>query len=134
MRKIFPASLNKLHEMLRSIREEATLNGLNDQQSLNIELAVEEALVNIISYGYPNRIGAIEIHCSQSEPPGIKIVLKDTGIPYDPLSTDIAYDPNDSTTKSLVGGYGVLLIRNIMDVVEYHHEAGCNILTLIKYR
>lgn len=128
MMKVFPASLNKLYDMLHFITEEAKVKGLNDLQSSNIELALEEALVNIISYGYPHRIGTIEIDCSQCDKPGIQIILKDKGIPFNPLTADTSFNQ-----PGTVGGYGVLLIREMMDSVSYRHEQGCNILILTKY-
>ena len=44
----FFASLDQLHEMLSFIREEATAMDFDTQRLYQIELASEEALVNVI--------------------------------------------------------------------------------------
>lgn len=118
--------------MLKFISDEAAESGFSANLLSQIELALEEALVNIISYGYPSRRGVIEINCTQLSPSGFQIVLKDSGIPYNPLSSKLK--ESSSLKEVSVGGYGVLLIRKIMDEAVYRHEGNCNILTLIKYK
>lgn len=94
-----------------------------------LELACEEALVNIISYAYPEKEGAIVIECTDPEKPGLKISLRDQGIPYDPLDQERA-----PPTEDRLGGYGIPLIIKIMDRVQYQREENDNVLTLVKYR
>lgn len=134
MVKIFPASLSRLYDMLQFIREQALSIGFDGSKVSQIELALEEALVNIISYGYPSRSGVIEINCSEENKCGFKVTLKDTGIPYNPLTSFKPLSPSSSLEARSIGGLGVQIIREMMDVVDYHHEENCNILTLIKYR
>ena len=51
-----------------------------------ITLSVEEALVNIISYGYPEEGGTIDMGFEATpNRQGIKITIKDRGIPFNPL-------------------------------------------------
>lgn len=120
--------------MLQFISEQTQAFGFNQNQSSKIEVAIEEALVNIISYGYPSRSGSIEIECSEFEKSGFKITLKDSGIPYNPLALFKSFDPNAPLEIRSIGGFGVHLIREIMDKVDYQHEQNRNILTLIKYK
>jgi serine/threonine-protein kinase RsbW len=132
MVKSFPAALNRLYEMLQFICNQAADAGFTPSQLSQIELALEEALVNIISYGYPNRRGVIEIDCTKYLASGFKVVLRDSGIPYNPLDPKLM---ESSATAGLpIGGYGLLLIRKIMDEADYRHEGNCNILTLVKYQ
>lgn len=133
MMKTFPASLDKLYEMLQFVRLQAQDALFDESQTSKIELALEEALVNIISYGYPNRSGAIEIHCSAMDNTGLKIVLKDRGIPYNPLTNAKRFNPMDALEAKTIGGYGVYFILKIMDEVDYTRENNFNILTLVKY-
>src|SRR5688500_18074140 len=90
----------------------------NDSQINKIELATEEALVNIISYGYPMADGNIEIDCQSPKEAGIQIIIKDKGIPYNPLVISEDIDP-DPLERANLGGYGVHFILNIMDDVSY---------------
>lgn len=129
MNKIFPASLSNLYEMLHFIRDEATLAGLQEPLRAKIELACEEALVNIISYGYPIRRGDIQIETSFDKENGFKIVLVDQGIPYNPVSTI-----QKGNLKGDPGGYGVFLITNLVDKIDYKRHENSNFLTLTVYR
>ncbi|MFN4175202.1 MAG: ATP-binding protein, partial [Parachlamydiaceae bacterium] len=85
MVKTFKAKLDNLREMLGFIKREATLNGFDDKSLNRIELAAEEVLINIIQYGYPKHDGVIEIDCQTSGKAGIKIVITDQGVPFNPL-------------------------------------------------
>ena len=133
MTKTYPASLDKLYEMLHFIRENATQAGFNETEVVKIELAVEEALVNIISYGYPNTSGHISLSCSIQEKEGIRIVIQDKGIPYNPLTNSKLFDPESALETRGIGGYGIFFILKIMDEVKYDRENNSNILTLTKY-
>jgi serine/threonine-protein kinase RsbW len=130
----YPASLDKLYEMLQFVREQASLAAFDEKQVSKIELALEEALVNIISYGYPNRNGTIEIDCKEPNSTGLTIIVKDRGIPYNPLTNAKPFDPTTPLEERTIGGYGIYFILKIMDEVEYRRENNYNILTLIKYR
>jgi serine/threonine-protein kinase RsbW len=127
MRKTFSASLDQLYAMLAFIRERSIAAGLDPLIIARVELACEEALVNIISYAYPNSSGSIDIFCRSADQPGIKISLRDQGIAYDPLNNQMV------RKEDQLGGYGILLIRKIMDEVQYKREASDNVLTLVKY-
>jgi serine/threonine-protein kinase RsbW len=127
MGKTFPAHLKNLYEMLAFIGEQAKETGFHAGIISQIELACEEALVNIISYGYPEYRGNIEIMCFNLDTKGIKIIIKDHGIPFNPLSVG-----KKSTGVSSNGGYGVFFILKLMDEVSYSREDNCNILSLIK--
>jgi len=138
MNKRFPAELDKLYEMLDFVRDQARAAGFNTTFVNKIELATEEVLVNIISYGYPHLHrssqiqSTIDIQCTFAEDLGIKITIKDYGIPYNPLKTVPNYNPQDVLKKQTVGGYGIFFILSLMDEVNYQREHNLNVLTLVK--
>jgi anti-sigma regulatory factor (Ser/Thr protein kinase) len=132
MLKTFPASLEKLYEMLQFVKDAAHASGFDDDQVSKIELALEEALVNIISYGFPNRLGNLEIECINNRAGEMEITLIDHGVPYNPLSTPIVANPYAPVEAQTEGGYGILLIKKLMDQVKYRRENGRNVLTLIR--
>lgn len=132
MIRTFSASLDRLYEMLSFIREHAESVGFEHPIISKIELAAEEALVNIVSYGYPNRQGLIEINCS-SQNDNFVITIKDFGVAYNPISHKKKFDKNTPIDKHTVGGYGVYFILKIMDEVSYTRENDVNVLTLIKF-
>jgi serine/threonine-protein kinase RsbW len=133
MIKTFPASLDKLYEMLSFIKTQASLAGFDEGVNSKIELACEEALVNIITYGYPANRGNIAITCSNPSQKGITIEIKDRGIPYNPLTNAKKFNPSLSLETRSLGGYGVFFILKLMDEVNYKREDSSNILTLTKF-
>lgn len=134
----FPAKLEHLYEMLTYIKQSATEFGFANTIISKIELAGEEALVNIISHGYPKKSGTIHIHCKEAEEGGLLIVIQDDGVPFNPLEAIKNFNPSEeiSAEESLedtqIGGYGIFFIINMMDNVDYEHDGQRNILMLKK--
>ena len=62
---------------------------------------------------------------------GLKIVITDSGIPFDPTEQEKA-DISLSAEERQIGGLGILLVNEIMDTVSYERKDGKNVLTLTK--
>jgi len=133
--KTFPASLDSLYEMLAFIRVQAIAADFHPSCISQIELAAEEALVNIVSYGYPTSSGNIEIECQVKNEDfrALQIIIRDQGVPYDPLSSFVERKEIPAIEKRKPGGYGVFFILKIMDEVHYKREGDTNVLILVKY-
>lgn len=124
--------MDQLQHMLQFIRKEIENAGFISGMEAMVELAFEEAIVNIIKHGYANSIGNIEINSTHLPQKGIKLELIDTGIPYNPLLNIAKKKQKTLKETEQPGGYGIHLILNIMDDVQYEYKHGCNILSLIK--
>lgn len=111
--------------MLQFIKEKAAQAGLEASLQSKIELACEEALVNIISYGYPIRRGDITIGTSFENGRDFKIIIEDQGIPYNPISNVKKGHQEQS------GGYGIFLLTNLVDHLDYKRQGSNNVLTLL---
>lgn len=134
MLKVFPASLDQLYAMLDFVRESAAKVGFDEQHILKIELAAEEALVNIITHGYTQTTsGDILISCDcPPEEKGLKIIIKDQGVPFNPLLEP--HELQDSKLENRkIGGLGIIFILKLMDKVNYERDKKFNVLTLVKY-
>jgi serine/threonine-protein kinase RsbW len=132
MFKTFSANLNRLREMLAFVCKQSHDVGFEEPSISKIELACEEALVNIMNHGYLHDAGKISIECLFLDSQGIKIVISDEGLPFNPLmNVKPIHQPIES--KAL-GGYGIHLILSLMDKVTYIRENNKNKLTLIKYK
>jgi serine/threonine-protein kinase RsbW len=106
--------------------------GFSDEDVLDTQLAVEEAIINIISHGYKKQGGWITVSCKVG-PNHIEIQITDAAPQFDPLS--IPEPELDSTIEDReIGGLGVFLIRQLMDDCSYRYENGRNILVLVKRR
>jgi anti-sigma regulatory factor (Ser/Thr protein kinase) len=96
-----------------------------------LRLAVEEAVVNVMDYAYPaGTEGRIEVSM-MSDGQSIKIIIIDSGVPFDPTKKEKA-DTTLSAEDRQIGGLGIFLVRELMDVINYERTDGKNILTLIK--
>lgn len=131
-KKIIPAKLENLEFMLQFIRNGAEQQGFSKKGINKIQIAAEEALVNVISYAYPDDGGDVEIRCNARGAEGLVIEIIDWGIPFDPLSLPEP-DTEAPPEERNIGGLGIHIMRNIMDEVSYKREGDRNILTLTKY-
>jgi serine/threonine-protein kinase RsbW len=122
---------------VRELVANAVRKGGFQPQYLNrLQIAVDEAVTNIIEHGYTGRPrGAAHIQISASvSPDEFRIVIIDQGTAFDPNTLgDLDIDTHVANGQG--GGLGVFLMRKIMDVIDYHYETGKrNRLLLVKYR
>jgi len=105
-------------------------NGFQRMQTDRIALCLEEAVVNICSYAYPdNPDGKVEISLHMENGDTLIIRIKDSGIPFDILSQK---DPDikAGVSKREIGGLGIFIIKKMMDDVKYDRVDNQNILTM----
>jgi anti-sigma regulatory factor (Ser/Thr protein kinase) len=128
---VLPAKLENLEAMLKFIVDQAKVLGFDEKKIFQIQLAAEEALVNVINYAYPGKNGEIKISLMPKTNEALEIEIADRGIPFDPLSLP---EPDICTPleERKIGGLGVFLFRKIMDEVRYKRRDGQNILSLVK--
>ncbi len=99
--------------------------------SMQLRLAIEEAVVNVIDYAYePNTQGSVTIK-AKSNGTRLKFVIIDAGTPFDPTQK-AEVDTTLSAKERPIGGLGIHLVRQIMDSVEYERMGSLNVLTLRK--
>ena len=110
---------------------------LNVPAELNmpINLALEEAVSNVMLYAYPGRtdgmvfveyLEMLEPHCKR-----LIFTISDSGIPFDPTQKEQA-DITLSAEDRAIGGLGIHLVRQLMDEISYERTDDKNILTLVK--
>ena len=120
--------VSKFSATMKSVMEKL---GVEISLARKLRLAVEEAVVNVIDYAYPPGIeGDIEIRFL-SDGETLKTVIIDSGVAFDPTAKEKA-DTSLSAEDRQIGGLGILLVRELMDSINYERFNGQNILTLIK--
>ena len=129
--KIFLAAIENLHEMLHWIRSEAQRMAFGSSDLYKIELAAEEAIVNVIRHSYEGKGGEVFITI-HTQPESITITISDCGIPFNPLAKKPKAQLNASLEEREMGGLGLVFIRKCLDEVSYQRQNQRNILTLIK--
>ncbi len=120
---------NKLEHwpLLRcALHDYAVCAGMKARALKMIELAVEEAVVNIINY---SRAEWVELEVNVKK--GMNVTLRDNGAAFDPLQ-QAEVDTDRATDERQVGGMGIHLIRQIVDELHYERKENKNILTMVK--
>ena len=98
---------------------------------MSLNLAIEEAVVNVMNYAYPEGMtGDVTIEAKANDVT-LKFVIIDSGKPFDPTAKG-KVDTTLSAEDRPIGGLGIHLVREIMDSVNYEYNAGRNVLTLSK--
>ena len=126
--KTFAASMETIPDIVGFVSETASVMGVHPKRVMHLELAVEEAAVNICSYAYEIPPGEVTVRITP-EPGVVRIELVDNGVPFDPLSMD-APDIKSELENREVGGLGIFLIRRMLDEVHYSRRGDQNILSL----
>ena len=105
--------------------------GFDMATTASLNLAIEEAVVNVMNYAYPKSLkGLITIRAIANDA-RLKFIITDSGTPFDPTTKEDA-DITLSATERPIGGLGIYLVRQIMDSVNYERIDDMNVLTLRK--
>ena len=98
---------------------------------MHINLALEEAISNIIMYAYPQEEEHkiyLKVNAAKQQ---LIFLLTDNGLSFDP--TDVPdVDLSLSAEERQIGGLGIFLIRSIMNEVSYQRLDGENRLIMKK--
>ncbi len=128
----FPAQLKNLAKIRRFVSEVAARVGMTADAISDVLLAVDEATTNIITHGYAERAGEIEVEVRRAGN-SLFVHLRDDAPPFDPSSVP-APALIGALQERQPGGMGVWLIHQMVDEVIWRHRAsGGNELTLIKH-
>ncbi len=97
----------------------------SEQRRNKLMIAADEIYSNIIHY---SGAAHVWLRCTE-DGQSLSLVFRDDGKPYDPLQAD-APAIGTAADEDSIGGFGIFMVRKMMDRVEYRHEDGCNVLTL----
>ena len=126
------AEINRIPDVSARLEEAMQAGGFRDEDILDTQLAVEEAITNVIMHGYKQKGGVIRIAGDVTDGT-IEIRIEDSAPPFNPLSIPEP-DLDADISERRIGGLGIYLIRQVMTGLAYRHEAGKNILVMTKKR
>ena len=106
-------------------------NGIADRVYSDIELSIEEVMVNIIKHAYGHQESQSIIVRVDLCAEGLYLTFSDNGPLFNPLHSS-ATDMLSKRRQSIAGGRGLLIVKNLMDKVDYTYRDEKNILTLYK--
>jgi serine/threonine-protein kinase RsbW len=125
------ADVAQLATIRAFVEQHARALGIDAFDIYDLILAVNEVATNIVVHGYRGRSGVIEIELRQLGD-AIEIRLRDQAPPFDPTRVPTP-DLTLPLQKRPLGGMGVHVTRELMDVVHYRETPdGGNELTLVK--
>jgi serine/threonine-protein kinase RsbW len=124
-----PAGVENLEPIQAFITECAQAHSLPEDRIFKLQLASEEALMNIFSYAYPDDApGEVTVLCTMESAHDFLISFEDRGQAFDVLSVADP-DTGQSLDERTVGGLGIYFIKKVTDAVWYERKDGKNILT-----
>ena len=96
----------------------------------HIEVAVDEIVSNVARYAYGNDSGSVSVKVDTDDK-GVVITITDSGVPYNPLEKE---DPDTtlSADERGIGGYGIFIVKKVMDDISYEYKDNKNIFKMRK--
>lgn len=126
-----PNDIQTVPQLSAFVDEVCETAGYDMATTLKINLAIEEAVVNVMNYAYPAGVKGEVYIGAQINDVRLKFVISDSGTPFDPTAK-AEVDTTLSAEERSIGGLGIHLIRQIMDSINYERIEGKNVLTLRK--
>ena len=127
---VLPTRLAAIDDARRWASGHARRAGLDEVTIGEVEVAITEALSNVIRHSYGGRSDervelSLEIGADR-----LTLAIRDRGRPFERA----LYSPPDFDAPA-TGGYGVYLIEQLMDEVTRRPlEEGGTVVTLVRYR
>lgn len=129
--RIFQAGIAELDAMMEWIRQTIVSYGFTYEECKKFEVALEEALVNIINHAYRHSPGLIEIQYDWNvSTKQLRFSIIDQGYPFNPLRHNLKVDIGTEMEKRKEGGLGIHLMKELTDYIDYQREDDSNVLTL----
>lgn len=130
-RRTFSAESSQLDEVCDTVREAAGVSGFDDRTSYACQLAVCEAVENVIQHGYRGGGGQVILE-TRARPGNLEVEIVDDAPPFDP--TTYTAPSGDALEDVQIGGRGLLMIHRVMDQILYERRGKKNVLRLTKNR
>ncbi len=124
------AVLESLPELLEWVHEQIQIAQFPIALAQKYEVALEEAIVNVILYAYPQKPGKIEIKATSFPGQKLEFTIIDEGIHFNPLNVKNVNNDNEHEIK--IGGLGITFLKTFVDDVHYERTQSSNILTVVK--
>ena len=126
----FPAQLKSLPLFMERVIECARESGIGEHKVGSMELALEEAIVNIVKYSSNAPDSVITVECGLKNENEFRIDIIDDGPEFNPLDRDTPDTGTDINDRP-IGGLGIFFIKEMTDGVSYTRKDNKNILTII---
>ena len=133
MRKsiVLPNDTQEVPKLNAFVEEVCQTVGFDKIVMMQVKVAVEEAVVNVMKYAYPpEHRGDVTIEAASNDV-RLKFTIIDSGKPFDP-TVQSEVDTSLSAKERKIGGLGIHIMRQNMDSINYERMDNLNVLTLRK--
>ena len=128
---ILPNDVQEVPKLAAFVDEVCEAAGMDMSATMQMNLAIEEAVVNVMEYAYPaGTKGEVRLEV-QIHDAYVEFTLSDDGKPFNPTEKGDV-DTTLSAEERSIGGLGIMLVKHYMDNVIYKYVDGQNVLTLRK--
>lgn len=125
MVKRFDPVAGRNADIIESVMASEEVVNLADDLQFKVRLCVEEVEENILCYS-----GSTWVEVETGEKDGqLVIEFRDGGVAFDPLAKADP-DINASLDDRNIGGLGIFICKQMMDVVEYERKGDSNVLKM----
>ena len=124
-------TIEELSRLAAWIEEQGETQSASPALLMSLNLALEEWVVNVISYAYADAAEhqiELRLWCRPNE---WQIEIEDDGRPFDPTAQAEA-DTTMPIEHRQIGGLGIHFIRKTMDLFAYRREHDRNLITIVK--
>ena len=123
-----PAEIARLAGLVEAL---GNAHRLPQDVIFNITVSLDEVLSNIFAYAYDND-GKREVHVRlRLDEEGVSAEVEDDGPAFNPLQAPPP-DLEAGLERRDTGGFGLHIVRSLMDALDYRREGERNILTMTK--
>ena len=126
------ASIDAVADATAWLGDVAEAEGWPDAMRFGLELSLEEALTNVVSYGFSgvDHVPDIRVECWRMPEGRAAVRIRDNGVAFDPT---VIPEPEvaASLEEAKIGGHGVQLMRHFLESFSYERASGENRLTLV---
>lgn len=124
-----PEEIARLLSAFEAFGDEA---GLSAKVVRHVMLAMEEAVLNTINYGFPDggdHVISIDVEVADG---ALVCDIRDRGIAFDPLTEAPVPDLDGTIMERRIGGLGIHILKKVMDSLCYRREGDVNRMHMIK--
>ena len=105
--------------------------GMDMATTMQMNLAIEEAVVNVMEYAYhAGTKGEVRIE-ARIEDSYVEFIISDDGMPFNPTEKG-EVDTTLPAEQRSIGGLGIMLVKHYMDKIKYKYVDKQNVLLLRK--
>jgi len=128
---VLPNDTSEVPRLNDFVGEVCQTVGLESIVAMQVKLAVEEAVVNVMKYAYPQGTrGDVTIEAVSNDV-RLKFTIIDSGKPFDPTVLP-EVDTTLPAKERRIGGLGIHIVRQFMDSINYERSGNLNILAIRK--